>query len=299
MLSESVFNLKGFSSVFNTTITNEIADNLVEFFDWGLLNKGNFFNVNLNEQDSLLGVVENPNFTNGQVWRGNHANWIWQSGIDFEGSSPLLVTGVYVNDVFYPSNVTGTYSHYIDYRNGCLIFNSAIPTTSKVQVEHSYKWINVEYSESDDLRTVSINPNEEKFPQLVAKLPIIAVEPLVDRKHSGYQLGGGQILKTTVLFHCVAENDTTGNILLDIVSFQNDKSIYFFNSTQIAQNGDFPIDYRGSPIPGALNYRELVTQYPSYLARFSNVSLTKSKTKNNSLFVGVVKFTIELVKLSI
>jgi len=299
MLGESVFNLKGFSSVFNTTITNEIADNLVEFFDWGLLNKGNFFNVNLNEDDSLLKVVENPNFVYGQVWRGNHPNWIWQSGVDFNGASPLLVTGIYVDDVFYPSNTTGTYSHYIDYRNGCVIFNDAINSTSKVQVEHSYKWINVEYSESNYLRTITANPNEENFPELIAKLPIIAIEPLADRKHSGYQLGGGQILKTTVLFHCIAENDTTGNILLDIVSFQNDKSIYFFNSTQIAQNGDFPIDYRGMPIPGALNYKELVTQYPSYLARFSNVSLTKSQTKNNSIFAGVVKFTVELVKLSI
>jgi hypothetical protein len=299
MPSDSIFKLKGFSSVFDTTITNEIADNLVEFFDWGLLNKGNFFNVNLNEEDSLLKTIENPNFENEQVWKGNHANWVWQSGIDFNGSSPILISGVHINDTFYPLNTSGVYSHYIDYRNGCVIFNQAISPTSNVKVEHSYKWINVEYSESNQLRTVTENSNQENFPELTAKLPIIAIEPLVERKHSGYQLGGGQILKTTVLFHCIAENDTTRNILLDIVSFQNDKSIYFFNSTQIAQNGDFPIDYKGTPIPGALNYKELVTEYPSYLARFSNVSLTKSETKNNSLSVGVVKLAVELVKLSI
>jgi hypothetical protein len=299
MLSESVFKLKGFSSVFDTTITNEIADNLVEFFDWGLLNKGNFFNVNLNEEDSVLSLSENPNFENGQVWRGNHPNWVWQSGVNFNNSSPISISGVYVNNTFYPSNTSGVYSHYIDYRNGCVIFNQAIPTTGNVKVEHSYKWINVEYSETENMRTITNNSNEEIFPELISKLPVIAIEPLADRKHSGYQLGGGQILKTTVLFHCVAEHDTTRNTLLDIVSFQNDKSIYFFNSKQIAQSGDFPIDHRGSPVPGALNYEELVTEYPSYLARFSDVSLTKSETKNNSLSVGVVKLTIELVKLSI
>lgn len=299
MLGESVFRLKGFSNVFDTTITNEIADNLVEFFDWGLLNKGNFFNVNLNEQDSTLMLSENPNFENGQVWKGRHSNWVWQSDIAANALSVIEIGGIYINNVFYPLNTTGQYSYYIDYRNGCVIFNSAILITSNVKVEHSYKWINVEYSQSDYLKTISVDNNEEKFPELKAKLPIIAIEPLADRKHVGYQLGGGQILQTTVLFHCIAENETTGNILLDIVSFQNDKSIYFFNSTQIAQNGEFPIDYRGMPIPGALNYRELVIKYPSYLVRFKDVSITKSKTKNNSLFAGVVKFTVELVKLSI
>lgn len=299
MLGESVFNLKGFTSVFDTSITNEIADNLVEFFDWGLLNKGNFFNVNLNEEDSILNSVENPNFENGQVWKGNNTNWVWQSGVDFNGTSPIRVSGIYVDDVFYSSSTNGVYSHYIDYRDGSVIFNEPVSDTRKVQVEHSYKWINVEYSESESLKEATVNTNQQTFPELMTKLPVIAVEPIVERKHSGYQLGGGQILKTKVLFHCVAENDTTRNMLLDIVSSQNDKSIYFFNSTQIAQSGDFPIDHRGSPVPGALNYKQLVSKYPSYLVRFSDVSLTKSQTKNNSLYAGVVKFNIELVRLSI
>lgn len=299
MAGESIFNLKGFSSVFDPTITNEIADNLVAFFDWGLLNKGNFFNVNLNEQDSILKPLDNPNFEDGQLWQANNSNLVWQSGVDFNGTSPILISGVYVDDTFYPSSTSGVYSHYIDYKSGSLIFNEPINSNSKVQLEHSYKWINVEYAESDYFKTVTSNPNEENFPEMVSKLPIIAIEPLLDRKHSGYQLSGGQILKTNVLFHCIADNNVVTNILLDIVSFQNDKSIYFFDSKRVSASGNLPIDHRGSPVPNALNYKQLVTQYPSYLVRFKDVSLTKSQTKNNSLFAGVVKLTLELVKLSI
>ena len=41
--------LHGFNSVFSTTLNNELQDNLVEFFDWGLLEKGNYFNATLGE----------------------------------------------------------------------------------------------------------------------------------------------------------------------------------------------------------------------------------------------------------
>ena len=43
-------NLKGFTNVFQYTLNNDILDGLVEFFDYGLLQKGNYFNVTLGEQ---------------------------------------------------------------------------------------------------------------------------------------------------------------------------------------------------------------------------------------------------------
>ena len=46
------YDLKGFDSVHDPNPNNEIQDNLIEFFDWGLLNKGNYFNVTLGETSS-------------------------------------------------------------------------------------------------------------------------------------------------------------------------------------------------------------------------------------------------------
>ena len=50
------------------------------------------------------------------------------------------ISGVYVDDTFYPSDTTGTYSHKVDYFNGRIIFDNAIASTSKVQAEFSYKY---------------------------------------------------------------------------------------------------------------------------------------------------------------
>ena len=42
-------NLKGFTNIFDATVGNELQDNLVEFMDWGLMEKGNYFNVTKGE----------------------------------------------------------------------------------------------------------------------------------------------------------------------------------------------------------------------------------------------------------
>ena len=41
--------LRGFSSVFDSTLNNDIQDGLIEYFDWALLEKGNYFNSDLSE----------------------------------------------------------------------------------------------------------------------------------------------------------------------------------------------------------------------------------------------------------
>jgi len=64
--------LKGFTNVFQYTLNNDILDGLIEFFDWGLMEKGNYFNVTLNESSpngedySRLRMVDEPRFEREQ-----------------------------------------------------------------------------------------------------------------------------------------------------------------------------------------------------------------------------------------
>ena len=153
------YNLKGFDSVFDATLNNELQDNIVEFLDWALLEKGNYFNVDLGETSpnghdySRLRLSSDDNFTAGQVWEGFRENWVWQSGVSYS-PAPIVgadninpgISGVYVDSTFYPSDTTGIYAHYIDYYNGRVVFDAAIPTGTTVQTEYSYKWINVIYA---------------------------------------------------------------------------------------------------------------------------------------------------------
>ena len=73
--------MKGFTSVHQHTTSNDIQDNLIEYFDWALLEKGNYFNSALGEVSpdsedySRLRLSKNENFTAGQVWEGFRENW--------------------------------------------------------------------------------------------------------------------------------------------------------------------------------------------------------------------------------
>ena len=151
--------LKGLSSVFDSTLTNDIQDGLVEYFDWALLQIGNYFNVTKGEMSpdgtdySQLRLSSNSAYKAGQAWEGFRANWVWQSGVSYS-PAPMVgsnntkpgISGVYVNNTFYPITTTGTYAHHVDYLNGTVIFDNPIPTGSKVQAEYSYRWINVTYA---------------------------------------------------------------------------------------------------------------------------------------------------------
>lgn len=310
--------LKGLNNIFEQTLNNELQDNIIEFLDWGLLEKGNYFNVTLGETApngsdySLLSLSNNSNYTSGQAWDSFRKNWVWQSGVGYS-PEPLVgtndaipgISGVYVDDTFYPSDTTGSYAHKVDYFNGRIIFDSPIPTGSKVQAEYSYKYINVVYSNAIPwLREIQYNSNEpgntSNLPsEMIVQLPAIAVEIVPRRTMRGFQLGGGQFVYTDVLFHCLAEDEMTRNKLVDIISLQNDKSIFTFDSNRLADSGAFPLDYNGVPVSGALRYPELVDYYRGERLRFQNSIVQGMELVNSNFYAGIVRTTVETIYTSI
>ena len=290
------------------------------------LKKGNYFNVTLGETApngydySKLRLSSDERFTAGTCWEGVRNNWVWQSGVNYS-PAPLVgtnntkpgISGVYVDDTFYPTTTTGDYAHHVDYFNGRVLFDSPIPTGSKVQVEHSYKWINIVYANSVPwLREVqyrSYDINGEFFqaakgdwdmpPEARLQLPAIAIEIVPRRTITGYQLGGGSYVDTDVLFHCLAEDEMTRNKLVDIVSLQNDKTFYAFNSNSIAASGDFPLDYKGSPVSGAIKFEELVLKHYGPDIRLKNSSVQGMDVINSNFCAGIVKLTAEVIKTNV
>ena len=194
-----------------------------------------------------------------------------------------------------------------------VIFDSPIPTGSKVQAEYSYKYINVVYANSVPwLRQIqyrTYEPNGEFLtagkgawddnPEKRLQLPAIAIEVVPRRQMRGYQLGGGQWVQTDILFHCIAEDSITRNALVDMVSFQNDKTIHMFNSNSIADSGHFPLDYMGVPVSGAKMYPDLAKDHYSKDIRLQNASIQGMDMINNNLFGGIVKLTAEVIQTNI
>ena len=137
-------------------------------------------------------------------------------------------------------------------------------------------------------------PADVKF-----QLPAIAIEIVPRRSFKGYQLGGGQWVYTDVLFHCIAENENTRNKLVDIVSLQNDKNVYKFDSNSVVASGEAPIDYRGVPVSGALRYPDLVNGHFGGGVRLVNASVQGMDMINSNIYAGIVKFTTEVIDGSI
>lgn len=314
-------NLKGIDNIFSTTLNNEIQDNIIEFLDWALLEKGNYFNVTLNELSpssgdySRLLPASGVNYANGRCWESFRKNWVWQSGISYNpppivDSNPSKpgISGVYVNNTFYPSTTSGTYAHKVDYYNGRVIFNNPIPTGSVVKAEYSYKYVNVIYANSlpwlreIQYRTLDLQSNPSSFrlpPESRVQLPAIAVEIVPRRNLRGFQLGGGQWVDTDILFHCLAEDEFTRNKLVDIVSLQSDKKVYMFDSNLLSSGNEFPIDPFGSPVSGALRYPELITKYPRGSMWLKNSSVQGMDLINSNFYAGIVRLTAEIIEYAI
>lgn len=318
--------LKGISDIREYTSNNDIQDGLLEYFDWALIDIGNYFNVTSGEMSpygedySRLRLSSDPNYSDGQVWEGFRKNWVWQSGVN-HSPTPLVgtdnanpgVSGVYVDGTFYPNTTDGSFAHRIDHYNGRIIFDSAIPTGSKVQAEYSYKWVNVLYANNvpwlREIQQQTLDPGSvflEKDkgdwnlpPETRLQLPAIALEIVPRRYFQGYQLGGGQWVYTDVIFHCIAEDEITRNKLLDIVSLQSDKNIYLFDSNEINTNNDYPLDYLGVPVSGALRYPDLIEEYGNQLLRLTNAVVQEVVSVASDIFAGTVRFTTEQVNQKI
>lgn len=322
------YGLKGFNSIHSYSLNNNIQDALVEYFDWALLEKGNYFNVTKGElapngEDmSRLRLSSNDSYISGQVWEGFRKNWVWQSGVSGIDVDPPIVgsnnnfpgiSGVYVNGAFHPTSGIGAYAHYVDYFNGRVIFDSPIPTGSLVQAEYSYKYINIVYSNNvpwlREIHSKTNQPNSNFYdvstgswdipPETRLQLPAIAFEVVPVRKFKGYQLGGGQWVYTDIIAHCIAEDEQTRNMLVDIVSLQNDKSVYIIDSDKLHEDNKYPLNYLGSPNPSALLYPDLINNYYAGNFRIENTIVEKMDMSSPNLFGGVVRFTTLGIKTNI
>jgi len=319
--------LKGVNNIDDTQLNNELQDNVIEFLDWGLLNVGNYYNVTLGElspngrdYSKLRMVDDNPNFAVGQAWEGFRGNWVWQSGVTHSpaplvGTNPAKpgISGVYVDDTFYPSDTAGPYAHSVDHFNGRVIFDTPIDSGSVVQAEYSYKRINVTYadtlpwvrtvqSRTSDVPTGFDETGKGEYnlpPEMRLQLPAIAVEIVPRRRYLGYQLGGGQFVYTDVLFHCVGEDTMIVNQMVDIVANQNDKTIFMFDSNTMAASGAFPLDYRGIPVSGAMSYPEIIDNYANRRVRFTNSRGSEATMINTNFHAGIVRITTEVINATI
>lgn len=283
---------RGNSTIDKVSMTEAIESNLVSYIDWCFLELGAFYNLTIPSSGAYGGefnelrCVEDPRYIDGQVWEAYRGCWVWESGLQHFTTQPISISGVFVNNTFYPRGS----GFYINYKNGQVIFDDAISTNSEVKLEYSHKWVNVVDANEvpwfregqtrsfriDDSNFAVGSGNWNGLAETRLQLPLVAVE-MTDKSYQGYQLGGGQWSRGQVILHILGEDAATTRKLASILSEQSEQTIFLYDPDMIAAQNKYPLTYLGDLSDSPKCYPDLIAPTGDggfrYISRVQNGKL--------------------------
>ena len=305
--------LKGINNIGDQQLSTHVESNLVEFFNWGLLGVGGFYNINRDYtapyggNPSTLRLCDDRRFPKGMVWEGYRGGWVWENNIEYN-SQPIQISGIYVDNAFYPVGTTGTYAYNISYPLGRVCFDAPIAASSTVQVEYSYRQYHF-YPGSTQWFRQFIDRlsriDDSQFNQYGSgiwsifgdnrvQLPAVVVESVPRRRYRPIALGGGQWCETDVAFHVFAETSYDRDQIIDIITYQNEKAFFFFNKNVMTQSGIYPLDINGYLVNSNYNYPYLINNCLWRWSRIKNVTSQETENDSPSLYHGLARMTLEI-----
>jgi len=309
---------KGVNDFGTPLVSDNLTAGLVEWSKWSFLGIGAFTNVQPNASGTYGGSLNKlrlsntPNYARGRVWEGFRQEWIWESGIQY-AHQPIQISGVIVDNTFYPSSTSGTYAHKISYPNGQVIFNSAISPSADVRLNYSYRHVNVYSADAPWFKSLMLNSFRADNPQFLqegsgawsilaqnrVQLPAVFIHAVPRFNYIGMQLGGGQYLFQDALIMVLAETPFERNQISDIYKYQNEKTIALIDRNIMALQNRFPLTSQGMLSSGA-------TCYPSWIrgsgeggffyrnCRIASAAGDIFETDMTNLYGAVVRYTCEI-----
>jgi len=306
---------KHVTNIGTTLLTSQIETNLKTYLDWGLLGVGSFSNVDIPTSGAFGGtfdklrLVDDPSYADGQVWESARKDWIWETGVYYD-TQPTNISGVNINGSFYGTG-DATYGHHYNYPLGRVVFDSAIPVNSNVQLEYSYRnvqtyiadqapwWDEIQYGSYrvDDSTLYDVGSgNWQILSNNRVQLPAVVLEATSRRSFRPYELGTvSNFVYTDVLFHILSESRWWRNQLVDVISLEKDRTIWLYDNNQVASVTGYPLDHRGMRVSNPLMYPYLVDNYRYKMARFFNMAVTEMESPNSRLHRATVRATFEIV----
>ena len=325
MAFNEITKFNGVTSVARDSMTNNLLLGVQDFLSWGFLQAGGFQNITISPavsgsfdrtKRSRLRASDDPSYEIGQVWEGFRNDWVWESGFKHSEIKPIQVSGVWIDSNFYePSG--NAYSHFVDYPNGRIVFDSTVPTTKTVEANFSHRTIGVALSsekfvqevmfdsydmEDIDTYLMSSSGVRNQLGERRLQLPFVAVELAGGGKTEPYQLGGGKIAYNDVLMHVFADDEFEKNNIRDILLNQSEKVIILPDRALIKQDKKYPlqIDRNGSPVKNAKNYRDFCYAsgeggYAWRTARIEQMRCSDMEPVNNWLHRTTIRATFSVI----
>jgi hypothetical protein len=313
----SFFSVDSFTE--KSLLTN-LEHNMKAFLNWGLLNVGAYVNVDIptvnihNFSQHILKPTKDQNRPERTVWQSPRKDWVHEYGICFKDTEPNTFSGVFVSGLFYPAPTgNSTIGYTVDYPNGQIIFNQALPTNTSVQASYSYKQVQIYNSnEFPGWKEIQLGANKNTANQFNSynsgdfavaaehrvQLPAIVVEADARESSSPFRLGDHSlILKQDILCHIISENKTERYKIVDAIRYQKDRHIWLYDINKIVQDKVYELNLNGSINPNRINYEDLLNlnQYRWHLARISDIQVSDMVFYHMNLYGSTVRVTLEFI----
>lgn len=292
---------------------NTVEENIKNFLDYGLLSIGGFININVsgsglyNSTLNRLKPNSDPAYKPNTVWQTSKADWVWETGISYTGYSPVNISGIKVNNVFYAAPTgSGSLSYSLDYANGMITFSKAQTSTAVIEMNYSYKWCKVlKASDTEGSRVLqllsykSLNDNTKIDANHNITLPCMIVESIPRNKETPYELGSLiSYRQQDILIHIYTELDAHRKNLMDILRLQKEKSLLLFDINKVVNSGVYGLLANGNRNPSGLNYGQIVSN-PNYVwntLHIKDVNFVEfNQNPNSSFFWCIVRLTTETI----
>lgn len=313
-------------------ISVQVENNLVSWLNHAFLEIGGWVNIPTGTTGYYGGVdlsrlypVDDPNYTDYQVWQGFRKDWVFESGSDIEYNTgnPIVCSGVYVNSTFYPSaTTTGAYAHTVQFPAGRIVFinsgaigSGAISSTSNIKAAFSYRLVQINKGDADwfkQFQYFSMRADNSHFLQMGSgawdvdwrnrlQLPAVVVQLVPTKTSKPWQLGTlASWNYQRCNFYVMAEDDYWCKQLRDLLGSQHDRTIYMYDVNRVEDSGVYPLNAFGALNPSGLMYPDLVTEsglggYRYKMIRFTDVTLSDMKTPHPNLHGAVVRTSLEYI----
>ena len=311
--------LHGITSLQDNTIIPTVEENIKSFLDYGLLHIGGFVNVKIPTSGlykttfHTLKPSKDPSYISNTVWQTPKKDWIWESGINYNNTQPIQISGVKVANVFYPApSGSGSVEYRLDYENGQVIFSKALNASTKVEMEHSYRWCQTIKSNHNMWNTIQLmtykpdsqiaqadKGNYATSASHRLQLPAIVIETVSRNANLPYELGSlTSYRQQDILLHLYAENYHDCTTLMDILRLQKDKTVLLYDLKKVINNNRYGLNSNGSKNINGLNYGQIISNTDLIWNRLyiKDVNfLDIQKNTSSTMFWCITRLTVEVI----
>lgn len=304
----------------------QVENNLVAWLNHAFLEIGAWTNVTTGAVDhysgspSILRPLSAPGASRNTVYQAFRKDWVYEnpSSLEYTSGSPIVCSGIYINNTFYPTDTTeGTYQHIIDFPRGQVRFLNGGISGVVVRAEYAYRMVQVTKGDSADFYNFEMYSNRSDSTSFLSfgsgtkdvgadnrlQMPGVMIS-LGRRSTKPWQLGtAASWVYQNVNFHVFTEDKFWRDQITSILSWQEWKSIRLIDFNELAASGQYPLNIYGSLNPSGKMYPDLVKTSDEggfFLQnlRFTDTSITNNQKIHKGLYIGTVNTTCEYLMIS-